>query len=71
MARFETPADLVRMYPKRPRAPFNPQYFYLSEEDSRLLDARLGSQDENDRLIVRLILDKANASFAAHCREDR
>lgn len=71
MARFETPADLERMYAQQPRRPFNPQYYYLSEQDSRLIDSLKDSGDEKDQLIVKLILDKANASYGAHCQETR
>lgn len=71
MARFETVADLERMYPQQPRMSFNPQYYYLSEQDSRLVDLYKDSNDERDRMIVKLILDKANASYSMHCQETR
>ena len=43
------------------------QYNYLSKEDSKRYDELKDSKDPKDQEIVRLILDKAKASRAAHC----
>ena len=42
-------------------------YYYLSKEDSDLYDELNGSDDQKDKKIVQMILDKARASRAAHC----
>ena len=42
-------------------------YYYLSKEDSSRLDELKDSDDPKDQKIVRLILDKAEASRSAHC----
>jgi hypothetical protein len=41
-------------------------YYYLSKEDSDLYDELKDSDAPKDRQIVRLILDKAKSSRAAH-----
>ena len=42
-------------------------YYYLSKEDSDLYDKHKDKTDEASQTIVRLILDKARASYSTHC----
>lgn len=44
------------------------QYNYLSLEDSELYDRVKDSDDPKDQQIKRLIIDKAEASYGAHCQ---
>ena len=42
-------------------------YYYLSEEDSALYDRVKDSQELRDIEIARLIMEKAEACYTAHC----
>ena len=41
-------------------------YYYLDKKDSDLYDRFIGSKDPKDKIIVRLILDKAKLESGEH-----
>jgi len=46
-------------------------YYYLSKKDSDLYDSLKDSDDPKDKQVVDLILDKAEACCAEHCRSNK
>ena len=42
-------------------------YYYLSKEDSDLYDKHKDIDDENSRLICKMIVEKAENSYRHHC----
>lgn len=45
----------------------NEGYYYLSKEDSDLYDEHKDKTNEASKTIVRLLLEKAESSYARHC----
>lgn len=42
-------------------------YYYLSKEDSDLYDKHKDSEEEDSKLIAKMLLDKAQSCYASHC----